>query len=161
MGSACDAVCQPIRAQLDEISFHQRYSQQLSPLCQIPVSIASLRKLLWYLIYMLKFVASTVERIIWGMFLLMISLYSESDVFIQILLLCLCACEHMSTHVCMCTCVAGSREKSQVLSLSGTVSSLLFCLFVWLVGVFVFGGGSVFLFVLFCLGQVFSLAWRL
>lgn len=149
MGSACDAVCQPIRAQMDEISFHQRYPQQLSPLYQIPVSIAPLRKLLWCLIYMLKFVGSTVERIIWGMFLLMISLYSESDVFIQILLLCLCACEHMSTHVCMCTCVAGSREKSQVLSLSGTVSPLLFGLLGWLVGwgFCLCGGGG---FCLFC-----------
>lgn len=41
-------------------------------------------------------------------------------------------------YVCMCTCVAGSREKSQVLSLSGTVSPLLFGLLGWLVGVFVF-----------------------
>lgn len=96
------------------------------------------------------------EAIIWTMFLLMISLYSGSDAFTQTLVLCLCACEHMSTHVCVCTCVAGNREKSQVCS-SGTVRPLLFCLF----GVFIVAFGGVFLFVLFCLRQAFSLAWSL
>lgn len=79
---------------------------------------------------MLTFVGSTVEAIIWAMFLLMISLYSGSYAVIQILVLCLCACERMSTLVCMCTCVAGSREKSQVLYLrySQTTVALFVCL---------------------------------
>lgn len=87
---------------------------------------------------MLKFVGSTVEAIIWAMFLLMISLYSGSDAFIQTLVLCLCACEHMSTHVCMRTCVAGSREKSQVLffKYSQTTVVLFVCLELVVVVVF-------------------------
>lgn len=126
---------------MDEISFHQRYPQQLSPLCQIPVSIASLQKLLWYLIYMLKFVGRTVERIIWGMFLLMISLYSESDVFIQILLLCLCACEHMRlwahVHTCMYVHMCCREQRKNLRCCPSQVQSV-HCCFVCLVGWLVF-----------------------